>query len=254
MPSAGRGSAVRPRRISLRCRAAPLRPAVHGSGGRSAGFLPVPVRRVRGVGGRAGRRPGGRIRGDGAPSPRDPSPVGRPQGHPSPAGRPEGHPYCWPGRGTRCRSAGVVRRGREHAARAAGRARPRGWRSVARPVRVRRVRGAGGRSGRRPGGHVRGGASLPRDPPLVSRPPGHPRQRARRDACRVTVGGKINRGSSAERGHAFFTFMLTFRLGHITISWWGTGINNTNNQLDVIDGKVDNTNKQQSERVFFGCT
>ena len=25
-------------------------------------------------------------------------------------------------------------------------------------------------------------------------------------------------------------------LGHITISWWGTGINNTNNQLDVISG------------------
>ena len=124
---------------------------------------------------------------------------------------------------------------------------PRGCRMV----QAEKVCGAGGRAGRRPGGHVRGGASSPRDPPLVSRPPGHPRQRARRDACRVTVGGKINRGSSAERGHAFFTFMLTFRLGHITISWWGTGINNTNNQLDVIDGKVDNANKQQSEHVFL---
>ena len=139
------------------------------------GCPPVAVRRVRGVGGRAGRRPGGRIRGDGDPSPRDPSPVGRPQGHPSPAGRPEGLPCHWPGRGTRCRSAGVVRRGREHASRAAGRARPRGsagrsWRS-ARPAP--HDCGGGRKGGRRSaaGDH----AASPRGPPPASRPEGHPR-------------------------------------------------------------------------------
>ena len=64
---------------------------------------------------------------------------GAPVGHgalsrgPSPAGRPEGRPCCWSERGTRCKSAGVVRRGREHAARAAGWARPRG--SAGRPWR-----------------------------------------------------------------------------------------------------------------------
>ena len=86
--------------------AALLRPAVSGSGGRSAGLFPGPgqesarrwrlggraagrarlggarvdlgqpvrVRHVRSAGGQAGRRPGGHVRGGGAPSPRDPPP------------------------------------------------------------------------------------------------------------------------------------------------------------------------------------
>ena len=45
-----------------------------GSDGRSAGVSADPGRRVRGAGGRAGRRPSGHVRGGGAPSPRDPPP------------------------------------------------------------------------------------------------------------------------------------------------------------------------------------
>ena len=161
------------------------------------GCPPVAVRRVRGVGGRAGRRPGGRIRGDGDPSPRDPSPVGRPQGHPSPAGRPEGLPCHWPGRGTRCRSAGVVRRGREHASRAAGRARPRGsagrsWRSA------------------RPAPHDCGGGGI------------RPRRAPPRGGC---LFGRARDTWSAE----WFVGCLWKRGGwrggqqNTTISWWRTG-------------------------------
>ena len=33
--------------------------------------------------------------------------------------------------------------------------------------------------------------------------------------------------------------------GHIKISWWGLGISNTINQLDIINGRVDNASKEQ---------
>ena len=134
VPSAGRGSADRPRRITLPRRAAFLRPAGQrgipavgpdevrgacpwgrgGVGPRGSSAGPGSARRGR---------PGRRVRGDDAVLPRDPSPFDRPQGH----------PRNRPGGPTGDGSAGVVRRGRERAARAAGWARL--WASTRRPVR-----------------------------------------------------------------------------------------------------------------------
>ena len=158
VPSDGAVSADRPRRTTPRRRPSPFagggqrhvatrlfsgRP----SGGRSPwnevqvrGGRP-PGEGERGEGGRLGTSTGEHGTGASRGGRLRPRPAPSRGGCTSPAGR----PGCVPC-GTRCRSAGVVRRGREHAARAAGRARPRGKRG-------------GWRGGRRIRSKVRGGVS-----------------------------------------------------------------------------------------------
>ena len=114
--------------------------------------------------------------GDHAASPRGPPP----------AVRPEGCPCFWPGRGMG--SAGAVRRGREHAARAAGRARPRG--SVGRVCVGRTDRSA-----------AEDYAASPRGPSPAVRPEGCPRHWPTRGAGPGgRPPGEVARGEGSRAG------------------------------------------------------